>query len=409
MDNDEKTSKKASSGEAGEAASSRSGNGKQEQHYARPSTPIYKRPLLMAVVFGAVVVVVVGGMAWWLYARQFESTDDAFIDGSSVQMASKISGYVAKLLVRDNQFVHKGDLLLQIDPRDYDVALADAAAAEASAEGAVAQAQAHVDAATAEAAADEAQVLAAKATAKNARQDYERNSSLTPRSVSQQTLDSSSATASSTSAQEIAARATADSAIEQVKLAKSQLVSAQADLRQSQVKTEQAKLNLSYTNIAAPIDGRVTHRTVEMGNYVDRGQPLFALVDPNLWVTANFKETQLTDMRVGQPVEVTVDAFPSTKLAAHVDSFQRGTGARFSALPPENATGNYVKVVQRVPVKIVFDRPLPAEMVLGPGMSVLPTVSIREMPGAIDSSARADSSAAAMARPQTGAQTADPP
>jgi len=385
MDNDEKTpgkhsgEEKLASADAGEADKK-----ENEERSAKPAKPFYQRPLLMAGLLVATVVIVAGGIGWWLYARQFESTDDAFIDGYTVQLAPKISGYVEKLLVQDNQFVHKGDLLLQIDPRDYEVALADADAAEASAEGAVAQAKAHVDATVAEAAADEAQVLAAKATAKNAQQDLERNASLTPRSVSQQTLDSSSATASSTRAQELAARAKADSTIEQVKLAKSQLVSAQADLRQAQVKVEQAKLNLSYAKIVAPIDGRVTHRTVQMGDYVDKGEPLFALVDPNLWVTANFKETQLAHMQTGQPVDVTVDAFPGTKLTAHVDSFQRGTGARFSALPPENATGNYVKVVQRVPVKIVFDRPLPAELMLGPGMSVVPTVSIRETPKAVE-------------------------
>ena len=136
-------------------------------------------------------------------------------------------------------------------------------------------------------------------------------------------------------------------------------------------------MNFSYTKIIAPITGRVTHRTVELGDYLQAGQALFALVDPDVWVTANFKETQLTHMQVGQKVEVRVDAFPSQRLSAHVDSFQRGTGARFTLLPAENATGNYVKVVQRVPVKIVFDEPPPADMILGPGMSVEPTVTVR--------------------------------
>jgi membrane fusion protein, multidrug efflux system len=380
----EKTSDKNSSAEAEKSGALQTDQTKKPERRGPPSKPFYERPLLMAGLIVATVVIVIGGIGWWLYARQFESTDDAFIDGNTVQMAPKISGYVEQLIVQDNQFVRKGDLLLQIDARDYEVALADAQAGEASAEGAVAQAKAHVDASVAEAAADEAQVLAAKATAKNAQQDLERNASLTPRSVSQQSLDSSSATASSTRAQELAARAKADSAIEQVKLAKSQLVSSEADLRQAQVRVDQAKLNLSYTKIVAPIDGRVTHRTVQMGDYVDKGAPLFALVDPNLWVIANFKETQLSHMRAGQAVDVTVDAFPGTKLAAHVDSFQRGTGARFSALPAENATGNYVKVVQRVPVKIVFDGSLPVGMVLGPGMSVVPTVSIQATPEAVE-------------------------
>jgi membrane fusion protein (multidrug efflux system) len=381
QDNDETASSSDSSAEHQQPPSK---SGKDNQR--RNVKPFYKRPVLIAGLVAVVLLIAIGGVAWWLYARQFESTDDAFIDGNTVELAPKIAGYVSKLLVDDNQLVHTGDLLLEIDPRDYEVALADAQAAEASAEGAVTQAKARVDAAIAEAAADEAQVIATKATAQNAEQDYERNSSLTPRSVSQQTLESSAATASSSLAQVTAARARADSAAQQVKLAKSQLVSAQADRQQAQVKVEQAKLNLSYTRIMAPIQGRVTHRTVNTGDYVERGQPLFALVDPNLWITANFKETQLTHMRAGQPVEVSVDAYPSRTLEAHVDSFQRGSGARFSALPPENATGNYVKVVQRIPVKIVFNRLLPADMVLGPGMSVVPSVTIREPTSQADDS-----------------------
>jgi membrane fusion protein, multidrug efflux system len=342
----------------------------------RPSKPLYKRPVLMLVLIVILIAIAIGGFQWWQYERQFESTDDAFIDGNIVQLAPKISGYVNKLLVTDNQLVHAGDLLLEIDPRDYQVALAMAEAAQASADGSVAQAKARVDAAQAQATADEAEVASAQATAKNAQQDYQRNASLAPRAVSQQTLESSAATASSSQAEVAAARARADSAAQQVRLAKSQLETAQADQEQAKVKVDQAKLNLSYTKIFAPIEGRVTHRTVDAGNYVEPGQPLFALVDPNLWVTANFKETQLNHMQVGQPVEVRVDAFPNRKLAAHVDSFQRGSGARFSALPPENATGNYVKVVQRIPVKIVFNNPPPADMVLGPGMSVVPRVTI---------------------------------
>ncbi|HZZ29555.1 MAG TPA: HlyD family secretion protein [Pirellulales bacterium] len=356
----------------------KSEHGDEGKEKRRPSKPIYQRPFLMFGLIGGVVVVVIVGAAWWLYARQFESTDDAFIDGHTVQVAPKISGYVAKLLIDDNQLVNAGDTLLEIDSRDYDIALANAQAAAASALGAEAQGKARVDAAIAEAAADDAQVLAAQATAENAQQDYERNNRLTPRSVSQQTLDSSAATAKSSVAQTAAAKARADSAAEQIRLAKAQLASAQADVKQALVKVGQAKLNLSYTKIVSPIQGRVTHRTVELGDYIEPGQPLFALVDPNLWVTANFKETQLTQMRSGQSVEITFDAYPGRKLQAHIDSFQRGTGARFSALPPENATGNYVKVVQRVPVKIAFDQPIPDDMVLGPGMSVIPTVSIRK-------------------------------
>jgi membrane fusion protein (multidrug efflux system) len=341
------------------------------------SKPLYKRTLLMGGILLVGLVIAVGAFVWWLHARHYESTDDAFIDGHTVQVAPKISGYVAKLLVTDNQLVEASQLLLEIDARDQEVALAEAQAAEASAQGSVAQAKARIDAAIAQSEADDAQVIAADAVELNAKQDVSRNRRLAPRGVSQQTLDLSEATSRSTTAQSTAARARATASEEQVKLAKTQLLTAEADLQQARVRVDQAKLNLSYTKITAPIRGRVTHRTVELGNYLEAAQPLFALVDPEVWVTADFKETQLTDIRVGQPVEVTIDAFPDRTLKAHVDSIQRGSGARFSALPPENATGNYVKVVQRVPVKIVFDEPLPNDMVLGPGMSVVPTVTVR--------------------------------
>ena len=183
--------------------------------------------------------------------------------------------------------------------------------------------------------------------------------------------------ARSTAAQAAAARARANAAESQAEYARSQQITAEADVKEAQVAVRRAELNLSYTRLVAPITGRVTHRTVELGDYLQPGQALFALVDPNVWVTANFKETQLTHMQAGQQVDVHVDAFPNRALPAHVDSFQHGTGAHFTLLPAENATGNYVKVVQRVPVKIVFDQPPPADMILGPGMSVEPTVTVR--------------------------------
>jgi membrane fusion protein (multidrug efflux system) len=148
-------------------------------------------------------------------------------------------------------------------------------------------------------------------------------------------------------------------------------------VRQAGAQVRQAQLNLSYTKLTAPMPGRVTNRKIERGDYLQPGQPLFALVPTNVWVTANFKETQLTDMQAGQPVAITVDAYPLVTFQGHVDSFQRGTGARFSLLPAENATGNYVKVVQRVPVKIVFDEPPGGDYLLGPGMSVVPEVRVR--------------------------------
>ena len=174
------------------------------------------------------------------------------------------------------------------------------------------------------------------------------------------------------------------SAPKQVAQGRSQTTAAEAEVAHAEAEVTQARLNLGYTRIYAPISGHVTRKSVEMGAYVQTGQPLLALVDPEVWVIANFKETQLARMRPGQPVSVAIDTCPGVKLAAHVDSVQRGSGARFSLLPPENATGNYVKVVQRVPVKVVFDDPQQVQQyALGPGMSVLPTVKVSE-PGRIN-------------------------
>jgi membrane fusion protein (multidrug efflux system) len=185
-----------------------------------------------------------------------------------------------------------------------------------------------------------------------------------------------------------AQRAGARSAPKQVAQSRSQTSAAEADVARADAEVRQARLNLSYTKIYAPISGRVTRKGVEIGTHVQVGQPLLALVDPDVWVIANFKETQLAKMQPGQPVTVTLDAHPGIKLAAHVDSLQCGSGARFSLLPPENATGNYVKVVQRVPVKIVFDDLQQIEQYgLGPGMSVVPTVKIDE-PGRPGGSAK---------------------
>jgi membrane fusion protein (multidrug efflux system) len=351
---------------------------KPDSLFEKSAALYQRRPLLVIGLAVAVMVILIAGIAWWLYERQFESTDDAFIDGHAVQMAPKVAGYVTRLNIVDNELVHKGDVLLEIDPRDFQVALDAAKASEAASLSRLAQATAQIEAADDQARGAQADVLAAEATARNAEQDLARNSSLAPRgAVSQQTLDASTATARATAAQETAARARASAAASQAELARAQKATAEADLKQAQVEVRRTELNLSYTQLIAPITGRVTHRTVELGDYLQPGQALFALVDPNVWVTANFKETQLTHMHVGQPVEVRVDSFPGQKLQAHVDSFQHGTGAHFTLLPAENATGNYVKVVQRVPVKIVFDRPPPADMILGPGMSVEPTVTIR--------------------------------
>src|SRR5689334_18581865 len=287
---------------------------------ARP--PIYRR---RGVLIGAAVVLlllIVGGVAYWWYASGRVSTDDAFIEGRIVRISAQVAGQVARRVVDDNQRVKERDLLVQLDDREY----------RALSEQAIAQAR------------------AAEVAAENAAVDARRAQELFGRQlVARQALDTAVATARTQAAQAEAARKQA----------------------------AEAALKLSYTRITAPEPGRVTNRTVEEGHYVQVGQALMSIVPNDLWVIANYKETQLAKLRPGQPVRIRVDAYPGLVLHGHVDSVQAGTGARFSLLPPENATGNYVKVVQRVPVKIVLDEPPPAGYALGPGMSVVPTVSVR--------------------------------
>ena len=262
------------------------------------------------------------GASYVIHSMHYESTDDAAIEAHVVPLSARISGQVTRVLVEDNQLVKAGDILAEIDPADYKVQ--------------VAQARARLAAATAEAV--------------RAEGDAVRYQDLLKRDeISKQQLDNAEALAK-------AARA----AVERDKAA-----------------LDQAELNLTYTKVAAPEAGRVTRRAVEGGAYVQVGQVLLALVPTQVWVVANFKETQLRYMRPGQEATVKIDAYPGREFKAHVDSIQYGTGARFSLLPPENATGNFVKVVQRVPVKIVFDEPADPEQVLAPGMSVVPEVKVR--------------------------------
>ena len=335
-----------------------------------------KRALRMTAVVVPLLVIAVA--VYYLFAvRPYETTDDAFIDGHAIQISPKVAGYVVALPIKDNQRVKKGDLLLQIDPRDYEVRLESARANLAAVESRLAQSKSQLTVAEAEAAQDHASVGAAEAEAKRAQTDLERYQSVESRAISQQQLDAAIATAQSNAAALEVARKKADASDAQVGLAKSQIATAEADVRQAEAAVHQAELDLSYTNITAPENGWVTHRTVEFGQYAQIGQGLLAIVAEREWVTANFKETQLSHMKPGQPVWITIDAFPAKKFKGRVDSIQAGTGAQFSLLPPENAVGNYVKVVQRVPVKIVFDEDIDPNAPLPLGASVVPKVKVR--------------------------------
>lgn len=428
-----------------------------------------RRRMLFFVGALVLLVAAVFGVRYWLYARAHETTDDAFIDGRIVQVSPKVSGYVAKVYVKDNQAVKAGDLVAELDARDFEARLdqakaaldagearlreahtsveltrantraatqqasatvqqartgvASSRAAAAAERSRISQAGAGVATAQANLAQARSQVTAAEAEATRANADVQRYQELFAKDeISRQRLDEAIATARTANAQVDAARgrvaaaeaqvnearaaettaaenaqraqtqiggaqasvsealgrlAQANTAPQQVAVSQAQAETAGATIEQLRAAVAQAELELSYTKIYAPETGRVTHKSIEEGALVQVGQPLMAVVPGDVWVTANFKENQIGKMHEGQAVEIVVDAYPDKVFKGHVDSIQAGTGARFSMMPAENATGNYVKVVQRVPVKIVFDeQPDPNHMV-APGMSVEPEVRIK--------------------------------
>jgi membrane fusion protein, multidrug efflux system len=333
-----------------------------------------RRTLLIAIA--AVVVVAVVIVYYILFIAPYESTDDAFVDGYTTLVSSRVPGQVMRLLIRDNQIVRQGEMLVQLDPRDYEASLAEARAALASARSQEVQSRAQLEVSQTRVSQASATEVAAEADAQRANNDLQRYQSVEKRAVSKTILDQITTTARSTAAQLRAARSQLAGARAEVTLDAAAIQTAAAAVGVAEARERQAELNLSYTTIIAAVDARVTARTVATGNYVQAGQGLLALVPTHVWVTANFKETQLAHMRPGQPAELRLDAYPDYTLKGHVDSLQAGTGARFSLLPPENAVGNYVKVVQRVPVKIVLDGPLPKGLDIAPGMSVVPRVRV---------------------------------
>ncbi len=335
------------------------------------------RSVAFAILFLVFAAAGTAGYIYWRDARHYESTDDAFIDGHISQVAAQISGRVTGVLVADNQLVAAGQKLLQIDPRDEQVKLDQAEAGLAQARAQLAVAEATLSVRGADLAQAGANIRAAEADETQARLDDARYRAINPRAISRQQVDNATAALRGARARLEANQHAATSMKAQLAVAAAQREAAAAAVRADEANVANAKLQLSYTTVVAPAAGRVTKRTVELGNYVTPGQALLAVVQPGLWVTANFKETQLTDMRPGQSVRLHVDAFPDQELTGHVDSLQNGTGSMFSALPAENATGNYVKVVQRLPVKITLDGDAGANLPLAVGMSVTPSVAVR--------------------------------
>jgi membrane fusion protein, multidrug efflux system len=345
-----------------------------------------RRRAVMVLAALVLVGALIGGGYWYL-TRDQESTDDAFIEGDVIHVSPQVSGEILALHITDNQRVQQGDLLIEIDPRDFITARDQAAAAlsvaKAQAEAARIDLQMIQVAAPARLAAAQAQLARALANQKRADIEAERQTKAGPRVTSQMDIDTALTNASSAAATVAHDRAQVEMnrlVQQQIAQAKAQVEQLDAQVKHAEAQLAQAELNLSYTKIRARAAGIVTGRAVNVGDIVERNQTLTDLVIGVPWVIANFKEDQLTHMQPGQPVDIAIDAYPDGAFKGHVDSIQAGTGARFSLLPPENATGNYVKVVQRVPVKIVFDDPAGVERFLALGMSVVPTVDVGAKP-----------------------------
>jgi membrane fusion protein, multidrug efflux system len=339
-----------------------------------------KKPVVLGVL--AVLAIIGGTIAvlWAIHEAHFESTDDAFIEGRVIPISPQLPARVQAVHVSDNQTVHKGDLLVELDPTDYQVALDQAKASESAVVGQLQQAKAQVTASQASQLEAEAELSMTQANAASVNADYQRYQKLSggsPGAVSKQQMDSIEASQQTATAQIAQAKAKIAQAQADFETAQANVVAAQGNLAKAQADIRRAEVNLSYCTIVAPEDGRVTRKNVEPGSYVQAGQNVLALVPPDVWVVANFKETELTRMRVGQPVSIEVDAYPGQEFTGKIQSIQSGTGSRFSMLPTENATGNFVHVVQRVPVKIILDSSQSdSDHPLVPGMSVEPQVRL---------------------------------
>jgi membrane fusion protein (multidrug efflux system) len=338
------------------------------------------------LVIGVIVLLIAVVPAWhyYKYLAAHVSTDDAYVDGTVALVSSRISGTVVKLYVEENWRVNGGDLLLTLDPRDYQVRVDAAEAQLERARQSVDQLFAQLDAA-------EAGLKLADSQLIQARLDYDRAKQLRTEGVVSSEYYDQATTALRVA---LADRALADHQVQQARAALGSDVDVDDHGRyqrpivaQAQASLEAAKLDLSYTQLRAPLSGIITRKNVHPGNRIQPGEPLMAIVPvERLYLTANYKETQLTDVRVGQPADIEADIYPGFIYRGHVDSISVGTGAAFALLPPENATGNWVKVVQRVPVKVVLNEPPPADKPLRMGLSVEVTIDIADRTGPLLSS-----------------------
>jgi membrane fusion protein, multidrug efflux system len=341
---------------------------------------VRRRPLAMAFAAALSVSLAAGGTLYWDHARHFESTDDAFIAARQFAIAPKVPGYLSSVPVTDNQHVASGEVIARIDDRDFRTALAQAEAQVAASAASIRSIDAQIAVQEAQVVEDQAQVEQAKAALVFAREQAARFADLAQRGYGP--VQTAQQTASQQQQQQAAVRtsqAAVEAAQRQIAALKAQRANAEANLAQASAQRDQAALNLSYTVVTAAQPGRVVALSAAVGEYVAAGTSLTMFVPDEIWVAANYKETQLDAMRPGQPADMRIDAYPERAIHGHVASVQPGSGTAFSLLPVENATGNFVKITQRVPVKVVIDDP-PGDVSLGPGMSVVPTVRVDPAP-----------------------------
>ncbi len=340
-----------------------------------PVRPSKQQSFLKIFAALIAILIIIAGAVWWLSARHYESTDDAFIDTRTVSISAQVSGLIVGVPVTDNQSVTTGIPLVRIDPRDYQVAVEQAQAQLEQAHAQVANFDAQIDAQQARLNQAQKKITEAQAALQYAGQEDKRTQRLLQTGAGTiQAAQQSRSDLTQKQAAFAAAQANATATDKQLAVLRTQRRSALAQIDVARAALDKAKIALSRTTILAPQNGHVANLTAAVGAYVQPGLALMSIVPRKVWVTANFKETALADMRVGQPVDIEIDAYPGRTFHGHVASIQAGSGTAFSLLPPENATGNFVKVVQRVPVKIDFDKP--PNVYLGPGMSVVPYVKV---------------------------------
>jgi membrane fusion protein, multidrug efflux system len=366
------------------AARSPAGDRNQKDEANQKGKPRNGPPRRFLVIGGIIAVLgLFFGIRYWMYASTHEDTDDAYVTGYTHQISSRITGTVQEVLVDDNWHVTAGQPLLKLDPRDYQVQLQKDRASYLQAQAQLLQASAEIPLVEAQLAQAQAQADSTKANSDYLQRTFERNSKLFYQGrgvISKQDLDTAQSQAETSVATYKANLAAVNVANENLKVAHAQEQAARAEAEAAQAQVKNSELQLSYCTIVAPVSGRIAEKTVQTGNRVSVGQALLAVVEDNVWIEANFKETQLERIRVGQPVDIKIDALPHYRFKGRVDSLQPGSGSNFALLPPDNATGNFIKIVQRVPVKILFD-PESIKAVrdkIVPGLSTEPSIVVTQ-------------------------------